>query len=186
MNTSQWPSAARRGWQRSRRLLGTPGLAGCALLVVGVLLGVAGPTVRHDADEARVALEHRRELLRRTLARAPRPLTPQQRLAHYVEGFPTLTQNASDVRTVFADAERRHVALPKGEYTMKADAGSPFVTYTATFAVHESYLALKAFVGDVLQSVPNAALDELRMARPDSTGRVLDATVRFTFVYRRA
>jgi hypothetical protein len=178
-------STARRYWQRSLRGLGWPGLLGALLLIVAAAILAVAPTLRHAVVELQFEVAHRREGLRRPQAPAPEPMTAQERLDRYVDGFPPISQNASDLQAVFAGAKRAQVALPKGDYSVKADAGSPFVTYTATFPVHESYAALKMFAADVLQALPHAALDELRMVRPDATGTVLDGTVRFTFIYRR-
>jgi len=77
------------------------------------------------------------------------------------------------------------VELARGEYQLKSEAGTPLVTYTATFPVHTEYGALKQFTGDVLTALPHVSMDELRMARPDAGSGVLDSVVRFTFIYRR-
>jgi hypothetical protein len=185
VNSSTLELTTRRWWQRSRRRLGIPGLVGAALLTLAIGLGAAWPTFQHSADDTRSVLEHRRELLGRPQVSLAVPMSPQEQADRFAEGLPSFEQNAADVQKVFAGAERAHVALTKGDYALKADAGSPFITYTATFPVHESYGALKAFAADVLQSLPHAALEELRMARSDASGAVLDATVRFTFIYRR-
>jgi hypothetical protein len=146
---------------------------------------VVWPEWQHSNEAARAELALQRDSLRRPQAPAPEPLTAREQLDRFVDGFPPFAQSASDVKQVFAGAQRAHVNLPKGDYLVKADAGSPFITYTATFPVHESYDSLKMFAADVLQALPHAALDELRMARPNTASAVLDATIRFTFVYRR-
>jgi hypothetical protein len=185
VSTDTLSSASRRLWQRALRRVGWSGLLGAVLALVALGLAVAWPTLQHAADASRVALEHRREMLRRPQAPQAIPLTPQEQAERFVSGFPGFEQNAEDVKHVFAGAERAHVQLLKGDYAIKADAGSPFITYTATFPVKDTYSALKEFTAEVLQSLPHASLDELRMARPDVQGAVLDATIRFTFVYRR-
>jgi uncharacterized iron-regulated membrane protein len=178
----QWAS---RSWRRAHRQLGTSGLLGALLLVLAVALVATGPQLQRASEGARAELEQRRAGLQRPREPAPDTLTAQEQFDRYVGGFPPFAQNASDVKAVFAGAQRAHVALLKGDYALKADAGSPFITYTATFPVHENYAALKLFAAEVLQDLPHAALDELRMVRPEANGSVLDATVRFTFVYRR-
>ncbi|KVP62880.1 hypothetical protein WJ92_07850 [Burkholderia ubonensis] len=45
---------------------------------------------------------------------------------------------------------------------------------------------LRQFVARVLNNVPNAALQEIHVARPAVNGNVLDARVRFELVYRSA
>jgi hypothetical protein len=156
------------------------------LLLVLAAGGLAAwPELQHASEAARAELQQRRDGLRRPQAPPPEPPTAQEQLDRLVDGFPPFEQNASDVKALFAGAQRAHVNLLKGEYVFKADAGSPFITYTATFPVQESYAALKTFAADVLQALPHAALDELRMARPNTASTVIDATIRFTLVYRR-
>jgi hypothetical protein len=185
VNGGQLQASTLRWWQRALRRLGWPGLLGALLLLLAGAAAALWPTLRLATDEARLALEQRRLGLQRPSAPPVEPRTAQQDLENLVGSFPPFSQNAADVKAVFAGAERAHVTLLKGDYAVKADAGSPFLTYTATFPVHESYAALKLFAAEVLQELPHAALDEMRMVRPDATGQVLDATVRFTLIYRR-
>jgi hypothetical protein len=178
-------SVLRRWWQRARRRLGWTGLLGVLLLLLAVGGLAVWPELQQASDAAKAELESRRDSLRRPQAPPPEPPTAQQQLDRLVDGFPTFEQNASDVKAVFAGAQRAQVNLLKGEYVVKADAGSPFITYTATFPVQEGYGSLKLFAADVLQTLPHAALDEMRMARPNTGSTMLDATIRFTLVYRR-
>ncbi|MDH5331633.1 MAG: hypothetical protein OEW27_16955, partial [Aquincola sp.] len=85
---------------------------------------------------------------------------------------------------VFAAARRYNVNLPKGEYVLKAEPNTPLVSFTATFPVRNEYGAIKAFTADVLTTLPHVSMDDLRLARNDAGTGVLDAVIRFTFVYR--
>lgn len=170
-------------WLRLRRRIGVAGIA--ALLLIVPLAVAAAWTMRLDreADGLRAALASR--------ASAPpvakparRELPPGQQVAAFLAGFPPLAQNAADLDEVFSTAKRHNLNLNRGEYQLKAENGTPLVVYTATFPVRHDYASLKDFTSDVLKTLPHASLDELRMSRPDASSSVLDATVRFTFVYR--
>jgi hypothetical protein len=176
---------AARVWQRARRQLGGAGLIGALLLALAAACLWAAPELQSASDDARAELAQRRAALASPQAAAAPAPTAQEQLDRYVDGFPPFSQNASDLKAVFAGAQRAQVELLKGDYVVKSDAGSPFITYTATFPLRQGYAALKRFAAEVLQALPHAALEDLQMVRADASGAELDATVRFTFVYRR-
>lgn len=185
VNARPLQSVLRRTWKRALRRLGWPGIAGAALLIAALTLAALEPALQHAADDARAALEQRRLELEHAPPPPPSPPSAQEIARRYVAGFPTIDQNASDMERLFASAERAKIALDKGDYAVKADPSSPFVTYTVTLPVHDQYTALKEFSASVLRDNPHAALDELRMRRAEATETDVQSTVRFTFAYRR-
>lgn len=176
-------AAARLWWTLVRRI-GYAGIAGAAVLVAAIALAAALPALERDTRAATSGMAARalaaRQPARATLA----PATPADAARAYVQGFPALGQNAADLAQVFAAAQLRHLQLPKGEYQLKAEPNAPFVVYTATYPVHADYDALKGFGADVLNALPHASMDELRMSRDNAGSTTLDAVVRFTFFYR--
>lgn len=188
VNREALQDGVRRAWRRAQRRHGAAGLAGLALLGLAATLASLGPRLQRDAEDTRDSAQARRVALATSAsassATAP-VLSEEERLERFVGTFPPLAQNAADMAALFASAERAHVVLAKADYTVRADAGSPFVAYTATFPLHEPYADIKAFTGNVLRELPHAALDEMRMGRPDVGSTVLEASVRFTLVYRR-
>jgi hypothetical protein len=173
-----------RAWQRALRRLGPAGLIGVALLLPALVIALAMPRLDQRADELRSALAAKADTMIRMAPPTRRDISTGEQVLEYVAGFPPLTQSSADLDKVFETAKRRNLALPKGEYQLKAEPNSPLVTYTATFPVRNEYAALKDFTADVLTALPHASMDELRMTRPDAASGVLDAVVRFTFVYR--
>jgi len=167
-------------WQRIARRLGPFGFAGIALLLCGLALVAWAQAMKRQA----VDLESLAQAAR-VRARAPVGLEaapPSWRA--FAAALPQSDQTIEDLREVFAAAQRNKVSLPKGDYQMVGDPGSPLITYTATFVVRERYGAIKDFTADVLRSLPNAALSDLRFERPDAGAPALDVRVRFTLVYR--
>jgi hypothetical protein len=173
-----------RWWRRAVRATGYSGPA--ALLLLLLALGIALWLTRLDRDlqRTRAEVSDRASMLRaRGAVSLPEP-TGDERLAQYIDGFPMPTQMAADLGAIYASAGRNKVDLPKGEYQLKAEPGSPFVTYVVTLPVHAQYGLVKAFASNVLQELPHASLDELRLSRDTSEAETLDAVVRFTLVYR--
>lgn len=170
-----------------RRMVRATGYAGpFALLLVVVAIGIAAALPRLDREIARTRtdVETRAAALRMHGAQALHEPSRDERLLQYVEAFPRPSQMAADLGDVYASAERHNVALLKGEYQLKAEPNSPFVSYVITLPIRSEYGPVKAFVADVLQNLPHASLDELRLSRDAADVETLDAVVRFTLTYR--
>jgi hypothetical protein len=173
-----------RFWRRAVRTIGYSGPAGLLLVVVALGLALWLPRVHRDLQRTQAEVSDRAARLRaRGAVTLPEP-TGEERLAQYIEAFPLPTQMAADLGAIYASAERNKLNLPKGEYQLKAEPGSPFVTYVVTLPVHAEYGLVKAFASNVLLDLPHASLDELRLSRDTAEAEVLDAVVRFTLVYR--
>ena len=177
-------SALQRIWRRAHRRLGIPGLVAVALAVFGAAIAAWLP--RLDQSLAKARLET--ALSANQLASQPPISRPSSTnldpVTAYIDEFPSLQRNAADLTAIFAGAARHGIVLAKGEYQLKAEPGSPFVAYTATFPVHSQYGPTKAFAADVLRALPHAALDEIRISRESAGTEVLDSQVRFSLIYR--
>lgn len=185
LRPATWPGAARRaGWAAQRRL-GRAGLVG--LVLAAASLAAAMTVARIEADARRFDDEGRR--LQQALAAADRsdasPVTPREQLQRFQAWFPPLSQGLDDLRAVFAAAGKHGVMLAKGEYTVKrADDGSRIARVQALLPVSDGYPKVKAFVGEVLNTLPHASLTELRLERGASGPDRLEARVLLTLFYR--
>lgn len=166
----------------ARRLLGTPGLLGVALLVTAALIVATTPAI--DSDEA--------------TPKAP----PAKRAGHEPSGkvgaapvapgtlpglFPAFSQSADDIATIIARARDSNLTLGSAEYQVgSTEPGGGFVRYQVLLPVKDKYASIRRFIALVLNSVPNAALREIHVERPTVDGDVLDARVRFELIYRKA
>ena len=173
-----------RLWRRAVRAIGYSGPAALLLLVVAAAVALWLPRLDNDLRRTRVDLAERSSTLRAHGAATLRAPSGDERLAQYVEAFPLPEQMAADLGEIYASAGRHKVELLKGEYQLKAETGSPFVSYVVTLPVHAEYGLVKAFASNVLLDLPHASLDELRLSRDTAEVEVLDAVVRFTLVYR--
>lgn len=174
-----------RFWRRAVRAIGYSGPAALLLLVVAAGIALWLPRLDRDLKRTQAEVSDRTSRLH---ARSAVPLpaqTGEERLAQYIDGFPMPTQMAADLGAIYASAGRQKLDLLKGEYQLKAEPGSPFVTYVVILPVHAPYGLVKAFASNVLLDLPHASLDELRLSRENAEAETLDAVVRFTLVYRR-
>jgi hypothetical protein len=175
----------RRLWIRARRRAGRTGLLAAAFLVAAAAIAAWIPgLMQHDA-QLRMAIAQQMASPSRPLPAIVRHVPVGEQIGEFVAAFPPATRATNDLDVVFESARQRNVTLLKGDYQFRQEPNAPLVTYTATFPLRSEYGAVKAFATDVLSSVPNASMDELRLSRTDAGSKVLDAVVRFTFVYQR-
>ncbi|KVP91448.1 hypothetical protein WJ95_08005 [Burkholderia ubonensis] len=168
-----------------RRAFGLPGLAGVLMLGAAAVLYAAVANVEADTRAMRDPAG---------LARAARshPAGERHAAADAValdalpDLFPRFSQSADDIAAIFAQARDSHLTLGTAEYQVTTDSGARFARYQVLLPVKDQYGAIRQFVARVLNNVPNAALQEIHVARPAVNGNVLDARVRFELVYRSA
>jgi len=170
-------------WAQLR--LGTAGIAGVALLLVAGI-GLALATLAHRENEW---LSARTEQVRARMAQIGiahvEDHTPAEQLARFQQWFPPARQSTADLRVIFSAAQAAHVDLGRGEYSVRTVEGSGGLErFDVILPVKEHYAPVKAFVAEVLNKLPHASLDELRVERPGSTADQLESRVHFTLFYR--
>ena len=173
-----------RLWYRLLRRIGMKGLLGLALLASACALAAWTPRLQRDAVDIRQAATVAQRSLAGAVDMRGRTPSTRQQLQEFAATMPPASQTAADLKVVFAAAQRHNVSLHKGEYQLKVEPNSPFVTYAATFPVKERYSSVKDFAADVLRTLPHAAMEDLRLERSDAGSPMLDARIRITFVYR--
>jgi len=171
-------------WRRALRKIGASGVIALILLALAAAAGLSIASLSRRADELRSTLITRADEIARKGQSVRRSVSTTEQVGEFVNALPQLSHSAEDLAQVFAAAQRHKMSLPKGEYVLKAEPNTPLVSVTATFPVRHDYGAIKSFTADVLTTLPHVSMDELRMARADAGAGVLDAVVRFTFVYR--
>jgi hypothetical protein len=170
-------------WVQSR--LGTAGVAGVALLVTAGL-GMAFATQAHRETEwLSAAAERARARIAQIGTTHTEDRTPAEQLARFQQWFPPARQSTADLRVIFAAAQAAHVDLARGEYSLRTvDGSGGLERFDVILPVKERYAPVKAFVAEVLNKLPHASLDELRVERPGSAADQLESRVHFTLFYR--
>lgn len=173
-------------WHRTLRKYGAYGVIAAFFLCAALVITAWIPWLKSQSDVMRTEVQ--RMTLEHPIA-APTSVIRQvplsQQVGEFLGGFPPHVQNPADLREVFRIAAAHQINLPKGEYQFKNDANAPLLTVTLSLPVAADYASIKAFSTELLASVPNASLDELRMTRNEAGSKVLEALVRFSFVYRK-
>nr|CUV57627.1 conserved protein of unknown function [Ralstonia solanacearum] len=167
-----------------RRGFGWTGLAGAVLLAVAAAARLATPALESGTRE----LHHQAQLARaaaaQAAAHAARADSDAQLLDTLPERFPLFAQSSDDVATILAQARAVNLTLGSAQYQIGADRSGAYTTYQVLLPVKDRYVAIRRFVALVLNSLPNAALQEIHVERPAVSGDVLDARIRFDLIYR--
>jgi len=174
-------------WRIVQMRLGTAGLAGIGLLVAAL----AGWVLTTRAHQQTQWLSARTEQVRARVAQLGEPKapehTPAEQMARFQQWFPSSDHSTADLRVIFAAAQSAHVELARGEYSVRPVEGSGGLErFDIILPVKEHYAPVKTFVAEVLNKLPHASLDELRVERPGSAADQLDSRVHFTLFYRIA
>jgi hypothetical protein len=177
--------ALNRLWRWVQLRLGTAGVAGVVLLFVAGM-GMAFATRTHrEAEWLSAAAEQARARIAQLGSTHVEDRTPAEQLARFQQWFPPAQQSTADLRVIFAAAQAAHVDLARGEYSVRPVEGSGGLErFDVILPVKERYAPVKAFVADVLNKLPHASLDELRVERPGSAADQLESRVHFTLFYR--
>lgn len=180
-----WLHALKRLARGIQSGVGTAGIAGIALLAAaGVGLVLAGRAHRQtERLTAQTGQAHLR-VARQGLAHVE-DHTPAEQLARFQQWFPLPNRSTEDLRVIFAAAQAAHVDLARGEYSLHSiDGSGGLERFEVILPVKEHYAPVKTFVAEVLNKLPHASLDELRVERPASGAEQLESRVHFTLFYR--
>jgi hypothetical protein len=173
----------RLAWSIKRWLIGLrwSGAAGIALLAAALVL--YGTAVRPALERAGALQREAAELSKSLGARGPDAgrVSGRSQLSNFYAFFPLLEQLPDLLGQVQAAAERHDLLLEKGEYRVAQDPGFRLARYQAIFPVRGSYAEVRAFVNEVLEQVPSAALEELVVKRDSIDDPQTQARVRLTF-----
>jgi hypothetical protein len=165
--------------------LGVIGFTGIVLLIVAAGLGTYAPPLARQSEEMRAAADRARELLQEARQQLERQPPSLERAEQLREWFPTSDGMTADLRLVFEAAHNHQVELAKGDYAFaNATDASGLQRFEIMLPIRERYVTIKAFVAEVLKSLPHASLAELRIERSAASVEVLDVRVRLTLYYR--
>ena len=166
--------------------LGVAGVVGVALLVAAAA-GLAMATYAHRETEwlSAAAEQARARIAQIGSTHVAEDRTPAEQMARFQQWFPAGNQATADLRVIFAAAQTAHVELSRGEYSLRPiDGSGGLERFDVILPVKEHYAPVKAFVAEVLNKLPHASLEELRVERPGAASDQLESRVHFTLFYR--
>ena len=154
-----------------------PYLAGAGMLLVAIALWafalqpLAADNLRLE-EEAAEAQRRPRNIV--AVAEGP---VAQYRA--YEARLPRAEAAVEMASRIYQAGTNNGIALPTGEYRLERMPDDRLLRYRINLPVSGSYPQIRAFVLEVLRTVPAAALDDIQLRR-DATGSQLEARVRFS------
>lgn len=177
----------RRGWllRRARRRLGWPGLAGLALLGLGLVFyaGVNLPERLRAAGLQQQVAAARSQAATRA---SPAAMGPEARLAAFYGEFPVRETLPGWLEKIYAAGNTAALALDRADYKLNPDRDSRLLRYEVDLPVRGSYVQIREFIRTVLAEVPTIALRDLQLQRSAIGDPEVEARIRFILYLREA
>jgi hypothetical protein len=168
----------------SQRTLGLPGLLGAVVLVAAVVAFLSSRVVDDETARLAQSTRHARStnaLPHQELDRASLDAANLERLPDLLSTF---DESGNDISTILARAQEAHLTLGSAHYQVATETSTRFKHYQVLLPVKDQYVTIRRFIATVLNSVPNAALQEIHVERPAVGDNTLDARIRFDLIYR--
>ncbi|MCB5183831.1 type 4a pilus biogenesis protein PilO [Methylobacillus gramineus] len=165
--------------------LGWQGVTGLALLLISILVGMAvgWPKARAlDKLEMDVAKMHQA---------MPRhqgqwiDKSPQASLNTFYQFLPRENEATTLLASILETAEGHGLIPDKVDYVLSRHHAAHFSTYQITLPVHGSYMEIRSFISQVLNTIPASALNEISLKREDITSETVEARLRFTLYLQK-
>lgn len=149
------------------------------LLILGAIVWelFAVPALRTEAIIRRAEQSE----LGKQLAEQSKPhQTSANRLEDLYASLPADSAALAAVQTIHHAAAANGVNLPYGDYRLARDASNSLLRYQITLPARASYPQLRAWLSDVMNALPTAALDEISFQRDDVATPLVESRMRLT------
>ncbi len=97
---------------------------------------------------------------------------------------PAPNTHLDDLARLFKLARDRGVNIGTIEYRFETTAALPLLIRTLDLRINEDYPKLKIFVAELLNAMPHAALQEIRVERKDTAASPAQIMLKLSFVYQ--
>lgn len=156
------------------RALGWPVLCGIGLVLVGALLLGLSHQLRLQKNQLQLEL-------RQAQKTSPRPAANATRGVPVI--FPSSSDYTADLAQIFDIAKSQGIVLASGDYRDADPTALGLDTRLVDLRLNENYGTLKEFLASVLNAMPHAAVQELRIERKDGTAVKHQVFLKLALVY---
>lgn len=164
------------------RRLGAPALAGLTLMAFALALHLTGTraaTAQLEDVQAQI------ERLRASAAPAAADADPIARQLRAMDEFlPGRAELPAALETLHRAAADRGLALRTVEYKAARERDTDLALVQITLPVAGSYAQVRAWLGEVMDALPSAALDEFSLKRDAPGNPAVEGRVRFSLYFR--
>jgi len=179
-----WQAPAAAGMRIARRA-GWPGALGLGLIALALAYGhlVNGVTRRQIAQIA----EQQRSLRALAARPASRALPAREQLERFYGRFPgghAMQDVLRDVLVGLHESAAKHgLSVLRADYRDSAEPGTPLRRVRVHIPARGSYAVVRAWLDDVVATLPQVAIEGLELRRADP-GDEVEAQVRFIVLVR--
>jgi len=159
------------------RALGWPVLCGAGLVLVGALLLGLSQQLRLQKNALQLELRQAQKPVSKPAASATRGVPVI---------FPPASDYTADLAQIFDIAKGQGIVLASGDYRDADPTALGLDTRLVDLRINENYGALKEFLASVLNAMPHAAVQELRIERKDGTTTKHQVFLKLALVYAPA
>jgi len=110
--------------------------------------------------------------------------SPQAALNTFYDFLPPESAASKSVETVIKTAADHGIAMDKVEYQLSRNPSAAFSRYQVTLPVKADYVEVRRFVTEVLNALPNAALNDINFKRDEVNTGIVEARIRFDIYMR--
>ena len=158
--------------------LGWPGVVGLGLLAFAAMIAVSALLpLRAEVVRLREAADALQRRVGGGDRAAARPHA-QEQLATFYAFFPPPDSSPDWLGRIHKIAQAKGVQLQSGEYRLERAASPRLARYQITLPVQGTYAQIRGFVGEVLEQVPAAVLEEVSLKRENVETQRIEARVR--------
>lgn len=168
MRKLQWMLA------RTGECMGAPGLAALALAACTLLYL---PLVLWPTQQQLVALE---QVPLRGKVASPPPAPATAAASQFLAGLPASDTLPAQLQSLFGIAAQYELDLGEVAYKWERNQGARVLRYQVNFTADAPYPDTRAFLADVLATLPHAALEQLSFNRDSVQSDSVRTTVRLT------
>lgn len=156
------------------RALGWPVLCGVGLVLVGALLLGLSQQLRLQKNTLQLELRQ---------AQKPGPKAAASAVRGVPVIFPPSSDYTADLAQIFDIAKSQGIVLASGDYRDADPTALGLDTRLVDLRINENYGTLKEFLASVLNAMPHAAVQELRIERKDGATVKHQVFLKLALVY---
>ncbi|MDP2247551.1 MAG: hypothetical protein Q8J65_05420 [Nitrosomonadales bacterium] len=171
--------------QYQARQLGWQGLTGITLLLacLAFSLGAAVPEAQRLAQLTIEVEKMREEIPQRNDTWIDR--SPQASLNTFYEFLPEEKKATAQLGVLLYMASANALSPDKATYKLNHHKSASFSRYQINLPVRGSYIKIRTFINQALNTLPALALNEISLVRQDINTDEVEANLRFTLFLRR-
>ena len=166
--------------RQAAQALGNLGLLGIGLLVLGCILQV----VMIQPVKKEVAQLQYRLLSVKKYPPKINSFVPSQQLAQIYAFFPQSSMLSEQLKTLHQITDANALNLGKVDYKLSRVSGTSLERYDISYAITTDYPTLRRYISDLLNELPNAALDSVELQRANDASEVPEAQLNIVLYYR--